>query len=583
MAKQTSIRLFMWGFQSSFRSLVKGYTKNLMEDLGVRDPAVDCLLVGARRPDSENPHPVCIEPEDGKWPVSLFGKLAETIDSELRSHPLKNMFYTDQRTMAEKPENMRLSSVTRAVQRLLKEYDSAHRVRSFAGRAALISGYDVVTVLQLPKVVFENYPPVRLPAGYEKAATEASLLHATIAAVLSEAHAELLRSDPGRYFGTRLRSHEELLRQAASWFMHRCGFAAQGELDFSPDLLERFNAVSSLNYEKAEGTGRLILAPPASETVEMLFEFKEPVPFREPQWARKVLQMGSRTMAVVATSNEILGLGRLSRGHDQTDRQDVLEIEFLGRHYWQVSCGGEILLIVKDGTPSLPQEEVPRERLVDTFHRLFPEAKEQDSARFVALLEAAASDDHGSLLVVAEDAKEEAERLSNQATRIEPVTLTPELYAQASRIDGAILVDYAGKCHALGAILDGAASPGCTPSRGSRYNSAVRYVMAAEHSRLALVVSDDGMVDVIPILRPKILRTMREKLITELEGSTADDYHRAIGWLDKHRFYMGETQCQRINAALERIEKEPIEVGRLRILWDRFSPHPDLDESYFED
>jgi len=583
MAQQRLIRLFMWGYQHHFRSLVKSYTKNLLQDLGVREPTVDSLLVGARRPDSGSPHSVCIEPEDGTWPLELFGELTQAIDSELLSHPLKDMRYTHQPTMDEKPENMRLDSVRRAVQKTLNEYDSSHAARSFAGRAAFINGYDVVTVLQLPEDLFQTYPPVRLPAGYGQDATEGSLLHATIGAVLSEAHAELLRSDPGRHFGVRLRSHEETLRRAASRFMHRCGFAAQGESDFSPDLLERFNAISSLNYERAEGTGRLLLVPPASETVEMLFEFKQPVPFREPRWARKVLQMGARGLAVVATSKEIVGIGRRAGGDHQADSEHALEVEFLGRHHWQVSCESEILLIVKDGTPSLPQEEIPRERLVDTFHRLFPEAEEQDSGRFMELLEAAASNDHGSLLVVAEDAKEEAERLANQATGIEPVFLTPELYTQGSRIDGAILMDPAGKCYAVGAILDGAASPGCTPSRGARYNSAVRYVMAAECSRLALVVSDDGMMEVIPILPPKIRRATIEKSIAELECATADDYHGPISWLDEHRFYMGETQCQRINAALARIEKELKEGRALWIRREKFSPHPNLNASYFED
>lgn len=65
-----------------------------------------------------------------------------------------------------------------------------------------------------------------------------------------------------------------------------------------------------------------------------------------------------------------------------------------------------------------------------------------------------------------------------------------------SRIDGAVLACPNGVCHAIGVILDGQADPGCTPARGSRYNSALRYVVGKP--RLAVVVSEDRTVDVIP-------------------------------------------------------------------------------------
>jgi hypothetical protein len=52
----------------------------------------------------------------------------------------------------------------------------------------------------------------------------------------------------------------------------------------------------------------------------------------------------------------------------------------------------------------------------------------------------------------------EAARLSAQATLIEPALLSPELLRQATGIDGAVLFDPDGTCHALGVILDGTAT-----------------------------------------------------------------------------------------------------------------------------
>ena len=46
-------------------------------------------------------------------------------------------------------------------------------------------------------------------------------------------------------------------------------------------------------------------------------------------------------------------------------------------------------------------------------------------------------------------------------------------------------------------ILDGRATRGGDPARGARFNSAVRYVEGADHASLAMVISEEGSVDVI--------------------------------------------------------------------------------------
>ena len=46
---------------------------------------------------------MCIEPEDGKWPIDLFDELLDVIETEISDHPLRNMFYSDEIRMREKP------------------------------------------------------------------------------------------------------------------------------------------------------------------------------------------------------------------------------------------------------------------------------------------------------------------------------------------------------------------------------------------------------------------------------------------------------------------------------------------------
>ena len=217
----------------------------------------------------------------------------------------------------------------------------------------------------------------------------------------------------------------------------------------------------------------------------------------------------------------------------------------------------EVMLVSSYGAPSLPRERFPIHRLLDTYQRLFPDAGEGDVAHFRTLFDAVVGQYHGSMLVVARDAELEADRLQGQGTRIKPMRLTPELYRQVSRIDGTVIIDPQCICHAIGVILDGQSMSECTPSRGARYNSGVRYVRAADSPRLAIVVSDDQMVNVIPTLRPRIKRSAIDVAIADLENSNSEDYHSAIYLLDRHRFYLDQGVCDRVNAALKRIGLYP--------------------------
>ena len=571
----------MWGYQPHFRSRFEHQANRVMEELGVPDAGIECFLVGAKRPGHDNRNDVCVEPEDGKWPVNLFDELLGAIEAEVYKHPLQRVVYGDEPSMQDKPENIRRDSVRKAVRNALGVYDSTHAVQSLVGGPAPVDDFYVAPILQVPNAIFERFRPLPKPVSDGFFSGHASLIHAALAQVLDEAHDELLRPDPGR-FRLKSRSAAEIARQAAGSFMHTPTIALQDRGFGGSELFERFNMISSLMYEGARGTGRLLLTSPDSGSVDMTLAFAKAVPFRQPRWARKTLEMASGHTSLVADCEKIFGLGQLAPGVDPWTTQDVFQIEFLDHYHWRMSCGSEVMLISRYGVPSLPQEPFPTERLTDTYQRLFPDARPSDLARFMDLFRVALHADHGSTLVTAQDAEAEAQRLQRQGTRVAPTRLTPELFRQVSSIDGAILVDPRGDCHAVGVILDGGARPECTPARGSRYNSAVRYVYSCDTSRLAVVVSDDRTVDVVPVLHPRIKLSDVHNAIDELESSSKDDYHEWINWLDEHRFYLDKSQCDRVNAALERIEQEPREVGEIWIVRNEFIPDPNFNESYLE-
>ena len=571
----------MWGYQPHFQYEVERLANDVMGNLGVSSTRAECFLAGAKIPNSQNPNPVCIEPEDGKWPISLFDELPKAIETEVANHPLKDVFYGDEPRMRDKPENIRRDSVRRAIHKTLEAYDTAHQVHSFVGSPAPVGDYHVAPVLQLPNKLFKRFLPLREPIADGLTTGHPSLIHAAVYEVLAVAYDELLRPDPGRGLSGRILSPEEVIHRAAASFLRTPKIATGTRGVGYFNIFEQFNSISSLMYERTGGTGRLLLANPDSEFINIRLRFSDAIPFSDFRWSRKVLEMASPEIALIADCENIFGLGDIVPNTNPWANQNIFEVEFLDHYHWRLSCGNEVLLVSEYGTPSLPKEKFPIDHLLDTYQRLFPRARKENFAHFYTLYETAIRQRHGSMLIVAEDAKDEALRLQGQGTKIEPTKLTPDLYRRVSGIDGSIMIDPYGVCHAIGVILDGLARPECTPSRGARYNSGIRYVGAANTPRLAIIISDDQTVDVIPVLRPRVAQATIEQTIVELEMATRDNYHSPINWLDQHRFYLNQEQCDRVNTTLTRIQSGPSEVGEIMVHRREFSPHPDLDDSYF--
>ncbi|WP_394754237.1 hypothetical protein [Crenothrix sp.] len=571
------ILLFMWGYQEHYRFSVGYLAKQVFETLGISiEPKA--LVVGVRRPESKNRNKVCVEPENGEWSIDLFSGLLDRVEDIFEKHPSQNIIYGDDLSMREKPEHIRRDSVSSAVGEALKPYDDKYKVRSFCGVSYPVDEYYVVPVIQVPEGVFEQYPPLHGEIRWHSMAGYSSFIHAAISMLLAEATGELKRPDSGRgiSFGSR---PEELTYQTAKNFLRTFGILIKDSNCYL-DMLSQLNLVSSLMYERAEGKGRLLLVNPENPAIDYRLHFIEPVPFNEPRWARKILQMASQDIMLIADCEKIHGLGKLNENHDAT-QQDAFIVDFLDHYHWQLRCGEQVLIQSEYGKPSLPKEVISRDRFLDNYSRLFPQTSSEQQNHIWQLFNFAIKQNHGSSLIIANDAESEAERLARQGTTIKPVLMTTELFQRVSGIDGTIILDPFGICHAIGVILDGFANEQCTPSRGSRFNSGVRYVEANKKQRLAIVVSDDKMVDIFPLLRPRIEKAKIIQVIEQLEQATEDNYHKPRNWLDEHRFYLDAEQCECANTALTRIKNLPQDVSEIRYLGNSFEPHPDMEDSYF--
>jgi hypothetical protein len=575
------IRLFMWGYQPHFAHSVSYLAEQVFTELGVT-LRPDVLLVGILKPEEKDQHPVCVEPEDGKWPLSLFTGIPGKFPQTIKDHPLQRMFYGDEPSMQDKPENIRRSSAGVVVRESMESFDKANDVQSFCGAARPVGNYYVVPVIQIPNSLFKQFPPLNLPDTGDEYQPKGhhSLIHSAIFTLLDEASHDLLGKDPGRSLTSTMRSAKEIVGEAAERFMRIPDLLTAERRYSSGDLFQRLNIMSSLFYEKQKGLGSIVLTRPDNVFLKYSVRFQTPIPLREPRWARKILQMASSKISLIVSESLIHGLGVIMPEHEPT-ALDIFTINVVDHYQWEFRLGEQPLMYSRYREPKLPQEPITHDRFVNNYLRLFASASLDDAENLWILFKFCATLTHGSMLMVAEDAATEAERLSDQGTPIAPVKMKPELLERVSGIDGTILLDPAGICHAIGVILDGEATNDCSPARGSRYNSALRYVRNEKFARLAIVASDDRTIDLTPLLRPQIRKSEIEDQIARLEKAGTDDYHAAQSWLDEHRFYLGAEECLRINSALERLNSQPREVGEIRYTTSEFVPSDGLDGTYF--
>lgn len=106
---------------------------------------------------------------------------------------------------------------------------------------------------------------------------------------------------------------------------------------------------------------------------------------------------------------------------------------------------------------------------------------------------------------------------------------------------------------------------------------------------LAIVVSEDGGIDLIPNFPPMIKRSLVSAAVDEVERSSRADriprwrYNEVYDWLSKHRFYLLPDDCERSNASVQEIERRFAEQdpGAPRIVRQNFKPDPKMQPSFY--
>jgi len=294
----------------------------------------------------------------------------------------------------------------------------------------------------------------------------------------------------------RLKEVNELIRSAGKRFMHAISYT--GDFEGAEQLFWICNEVSQLRYERKEISGNIVVTKGNNKNINFSIKFKKPILFEDTRKLRKIMELTSECVYIISDSYWVYGLGMAIN----TEVEPVFTITFEGKNKWQVSQGDNILMVVHDGIPNVYKDKINKESFLQRIIKAKGDLSHEQKNNIVSIAERAGKLKHGGLIVISDRAADEAMRLGNQGLPIESIKLQHDLIEQFTSIDGAILMDWDCNCYAIGVILDGITNENIGDStRGSRYNSAARYCnyRNSEGDKvIAIVISEDGMVNVVP-------------------------------------------------------------------------------------
>jgi hypothetical protein len=578
-----TIEQFMWSFQRPFRSSVEfALQKSLEVVLGetVEPPTV--FLIGLSTEGGQG-QPLCVEPEDGPIIPADFDGLHDKANELYHQNPDSHVQFSAEWIHERKHQEFLHRAYGTAISEVL-EAKLGPGLRFFVGPSAPVEEHLVFTAVGLPDRVLDDTPHLTSTMADRYPVTP-SLILGTVDEILRLSRRALYEPDPGAGLGIGADSAD--VAKAAGRALTLSATALAGNL-MGSDLFDGLNRVATTRYERRVGIGSLLLADAGSEHVDRSVTLREPVPIGETRTLRKLLETSSRGgESLLTDGNEVYGLGRQRDGYPAAS-ESVFQVLVVGDGVWELHHAGVALATVQFGAPRLPEQLLRREQLGDICSRVLGEC---DTDALWALATSAADAEHGTMLVISESAAAEAARLESQALTIDPTRLDDSLVRQFTGIDGAVLVDPLGYCHAIGVILDGTATSEGDRSRGARYNSAKKYLASAEGKpTVILLVSEDGMINILPNLRPRIRRADLEAMLDELRDAAAiepvhaEQFYKAYRRIEKKAFYLSPGQIDEVNALMTDHWARRRAQGAT--LWTNEAPlrhDPDMTDEYLID
>ncbi|BBZ31738.1 hypothetical protein [Mycolicibacterium confluentis] len=576
MARKT-IEQFMWAYQHIFRRSVNWALSQSLNLIGVDAAEPEVFLIGTLV-DGGTRHPLCIEPEDGPIVPADFGQLDERALTLYRESPDSRMAFGDSRHHALKHREF----LDRAYGAAIKEVLDVKLALDFTvSLPTRVEEHRVFTAVGLPHWVFDGAPQLTHEAEDNYRPITRSLVHGVVAEALRQCSLSLYLPDPSAIHAAPLDISKAAAKALTESAARLAGTVTGGQ------LFEGLNRLATTPYERRVGVGSLLLTAQTVQHVDCSLRFRKPVHVNETRALRKLLETSSRNGESLLTDGEVaFGLGRRKANYPESS-QSVFQLVVAGNGAWELLHGEARLTAVEFGEPRLPVQQLRPERLNDMCSRLF---EAPDSHALWGLARAASEAEHGTMLVISDSAADEATRLGSQAFLVEPTQLSAAGIRQVTAIDGGVLVDPSGTCYAIGVILDGMATTRGDRSRGSRYNSAVRYLASAKargaHT-VILLVSEDGMINLLPEMPPRISRSERDALVLDLreaaalEPVNAERFYNAYRRVEAKAFYLSQEQVDEVNWLMtDHWKRRMAAGGGIRLHENPLRVDPEMNEEY---
>lgn len=573
----------MWGYQKHVQVSLQVSAKSLFKKIDFKlKPRV--FFIGLLVDEREDRHPICLEPEDCGFSVQSFADLKKLASELEKVDEESRIFHSHEIAQANHKKRIASKSHLEGIKKILKREDVYGEDEYFVASPTFIDGFFVFTVLALNKETINKYYSLTKDKIDDRYTVFRSFIESTIHIFLKECSHAL--KDPNNAVNAIERSVEELLRDSSRQFIYTV-FSAGANFD---GLYDACNEIASMKYEGAVGIGNMIIAPKGHMNVKITLQLKNPIKVRDFRKVRKFLELSDNESSIISDSALIYGLGEL-RGKYNPKDESLFVVSFTSHFKWELFHDNNSLLEVEYREPSLPKEKINREKFYLDFPRLFDGITTEQIDDLWDIVMEATKQRHGTMLVISDNAQQEAERLGKQCFPLKPLKLTENIIQKITAIDGAVLLDRNSTCFAIGVILDGLATEKGDASRGARYNSAIRYYeqFGKDSSLVLVIISEDGMINLLPDLKPQIKHSQIVEAIGEfkkiLDGDELDhkSFNYGMSFFLSINFYLTGEECQTINKLRNEIEsKFSSDLADMRIVYDDLVPNPEMNNSYYK-
>ena len=481
----------MWEHQSLFRVSAQLFAEGVFNLLD-RSLRPEVFLLGfASAREADDPEGVVVEPTSTRYTPADFMQV-KTVAAllEVGAGPQGSVYHLHPNDHDRFEKQHWYELMCRATETTLNGLTAARHEnrRSFCSVPVSLQGYLVTVVLQLSADCYGGYYALPKPGG----GRPDNLPHAAVMEFLHDCSRALREADTADNDQPVLdRDHNELLRSAGRRLMLRVAPAG------THGLYDACNGVAALRHEGDEGIGTMLVSRRLHPAVIPVLTLETPVPMRDHRSIRKLLELSEGHTALISDASHVFGLGQLVPDSD-SQYEPLVTVHFTNHYSWEMSHAGHVLMRVVSNTPRLPQGQVAADNFARTVRIVFPSLDHDSIGYLWDLAQQATTQPMGTILVITTGAANEAKRLTRQCFRVVPRIMTPSVLRLVTNIDGAVLIEPNAMCHAIGAILDGLATEKGDSSRGSRYNGALRYVNSSKYPVLAVVVSEDGWIDLLP-------------------------------------------------------------------------------------